>query len=292
MFLLDAAKKSMNSARRAVAGVLIKHPWLISTTVMASHLCLVAATQYNLRDKADPSPCSERAVAFEGFGALETTQCDPVIEVYQLVTDAITNATTIMTLGWAYFELSSVKNPFGSDTLAQVPIECLQKKLNKIVSTIIQTAQFDNPPLNPFPSSYRGTCEITVDEWTVVKGSYDSNNHYRTSTTRPRRMIDFIFENLNPTVCNNIIDFINNEAVSCHDQQRVSQLDAGKAFLVIGLIAGAAVVVAGGVCLVVKLNDCRSEESNLSRFFSRSFTPRHIADRTPHDGPRVIESAC
>ena len=172
MFLFDAAKNSLYSARKAVARVLVQHPWLIGTTVMASHLCLAAAAQYSLREKEDPSPCETRAVPFAGFGALETTQCDPVIEIYQIVADVVTNATTIMTLGWAYFELSSVKNPFGTDTLAQVPIECLQKKLNTIVSSIIQTAQFANPPLDPFPSNYRGTCEINVDEWTVVKGSY------------------------------------------------------------------------------------------------------------------------
>ena len=113
-------------------------------------------------------------------------------------------------------------------------------------------------------------------------------------------MIDFFFENLNPNVCKNVIDFINNEAEGCHNQQRVSELDAGKAFLVIGLIAGAVVVVAGGVYLVVKLNNCRSEDSSVNRFFSRSrnFIPRQIeAIEAPEpqndvDMPRVIESAC
>lgn len=281
----------IDSARRAIGKVLIQHPWIMCTGLAASHLCLAAAAELNLREKEDGHfPCTKRTIAFEGFGALATRQCDPMIEVYQLITDAA-NATILTVVGLAYFELSKIRNLGGSDTLAQVPLECLQNKLSPIVNKVIEMAQFDNPPLNPFPSGYSGICKVTVERMNSV--SRNSNHH--SVSVHPARDINFFFQNLSSTVCAEIFDFINSEARDCQDRQRAAQLDAGKAFLVMGLIAGAAVVVVGGAYCVFRLTD-RASEYNRNQLFQLTLPARmavlHLHEPEPAGNNNAAVSAC
>lgn len=278
---MPSFKDQLSKARLAIAKGLIQHPWIMGTTVFASQLCFASAAEYFLREiDGNDSPCDSRMVPFAGFGALATRQCDPVYQVYQ--------ANQTSPSGLAYFELSSIQNWAGSDTLSQVVIECMQDKLSKIIMYILQSAQYSNPPINPFPNSYQGLCQITIDEWTVSSGSYDRKNHYHSSTIRPKRDVSLFFTNLNPSLCNNMIDYINSEATICHSQSRVSALDAGKAFLTIGLIIGAGLTLLGLILLVIFAYKCCSELSlpELSRMPTFNFgRDRFFASSAPRYAP-------
>lgn len=267
---------STTPERRAVASAVRLHPWLFNMGVLASHICLVAAAQFSYRQNQGDSPCTERTIPFAGFGALSTRQCDPRVEIVQIVVDA-NNQTSELSRGLAYFEASSIENIGGSDTQVQVPLECLQSNLFDIVPHIMNTAADANPPLNPFPQDSAGLpCQITVDDMTI-----STSNGKKFSTIYPSRHISFnLVSGLNAELCTMIVDYLNSQTDACQSVSRVRALDAGKAFLVIGLMIGGAgaiiLVGAGGIYCV---NACKEVNFNRNNFFSccrnsNTFEPR------------------
>lgn len=244
--LLSTLYTCREKTQNFVARFLVRHPASATTMLFVANFSLSAAIEYGYRVKETSSPCIKRDVPFQGFGSLETVQCKPVVEVYKVVNE------TAIVLATAFFQLSSVKHIGGSDTLAQVPLQCLHKKiLNDIVPNIVNSALFSNPPLDPFPLGFSGQCEITFKPSSVITRSttgHGSSTKSHTSIINPARYIVFIFQHLNPKECSNAFDFIMNHAAACESSSEVSQIDAGKAFLVIALIVAAIASMATLVC--------------------------------------------
>jgi len=229
---------SRKDVQELAAQFIIHNPRLSSFLVLAVNFSVaVGMSEYIFKEKIDSSPCKKRIDYFKGFGSLETKQCDPVIEVYRISNATLTNMTAI---ALAFFQSSSMKHLAGSATLVQVPLESLQKKLINIVPKIISIAEQDNPPLEPFPADFDGSCKISMKP-----GASFSTYAKRGTVLEPDRNIEFVFQGLNEALCNKIVDFLKSEELDSENTTRVSNLDAGKAFVVIAMILAVSLSLAG-----------------------------------------------